>query len=277
MLEGRTIAIATKHKKENVIAPILKRELNLYSKVPNIDTDQLGTFSGEIERVLTPVDSARKKCALAIDHTGLDLAISSEGSFGSHPTVFLANANEEIVLMLDRKNHREYIGRSLTTDTNLSGAYVKNINEAYQFCENIGFPEHAIIIKDREEHFTIAFKGIQQIEEVKTKVFQLLKSQNSVWLETDMRACFNPTRMKNIEKATLNLVERIQSCCPQCNLPGFWKVEAIRGLQCKDCHRPTNSIKAHIYGCDSCKYEEVRNHHQPEKHEDPTYCDYCNP
>lgn len=51
MFAGRKLLIATKHEKEKVIAPILARELGVKCfVVSNLDTDELGTFTGEIDR-----------------------------------------------------------------------------------------------------------------------------------------------------------------------------------------------------------------------------------
>ena len=51
MFEGRRLLIATKHKKEQVIAPILEEGLGVQCFVPeNYDSDIFGTFSGEIDR-----------------------------------------------------------------------------------------------------------------------------------------------------------------------------------------------------------------------------------
>ncbi|ACC81642.1 conserved hypothetical protein [Nostoc punctiforme PCC 73102] len=54
-----------------------------------------------------------------------------------------------------------------------------------------------------------------------------------------MRAMYNPTRMKNIAKATHNLLNKISSCCPKCNIPGFEITEIIQGLPGEFCHIPT--------------------------------------
>ena len=46
MFEGRKIVIATKHKKEQVIVPIVKNELGLNVFVSqDLDTDIFGTFT----------------------------------------------------------------------------------------------------------------------------------------------------------------------------------------------------------------------------------------
>ena len=63
--EGRSIAIATKHKKQIAMAALLEKELGVTCIVSeNLDTDLLGTFTGEIERELSPIDAAKKSVCL---------------------------------------------------------------------------------------------------------------------------------------------------------------------------------------------------------------------
>jgi hypothetical protein len=49
LFKGRNLVIATLHGKEKVIAPLLEHALGVKIIVPEkFDTDQYGTFSGEI-------------------------------------------------------------------------------------------------------------------------------------------------------------------------------------------------------------------------------------
>lgn len=48
------------------------------------------------------------------------------------------------------------------------------------------------------------------------------------YAETGMKALYNPTRMTVIEKAIKKLIDKINSCCPQCNIPGFGITDAKR-------------------------------------------------
>jgi len=49
--KGRSVVIATRHRKEAVIAPMLERGLGVHCLVSHdLDTDRFGTFSGEIAR-----------------------------------------------------------------------------------------------------------------------------------------------------------------------------------------------------------------------------------
>jgi len=57
---GITAAFATKHLKEKIIAPIFS-QLEIEISVAKVDTDLLGTFSGEIPRVGTSREVVLKK------------------------------------------------------------------------------------------------------------------------------------------------------------------------------------------------------------------------
>lgn len=85
MFEGRKLIIATMHQKETVIAPILEKALGVHCFIDQtFDTDLLGTFSGEVERKLDPIATAKEKCLRAMRANNCDLGIASEGSFGAH-------------------------------------------------------------------------------------------------------------------------------------------------------------------------------------------------
>ncbi len=101
-------------------------------QTPNeLNTDQLGTFSGEIERVLSPIDAAREKCKLAFESTDIDLVISSEGSFGPHPSYFFAPSDEEYLVLKDWKNDFEIVVKTWSLDTNY-GHYVLGFPEPFE-------------------------------------------------------------------------------------------------------------------------------------------------
>ena len=92
--EGRQLVIASMHQKEQVLKPLLEASLKVKVAVADgLNTDLLGTFSGEVARIADPLSTARKKCELALELTGCDLAIASEGSFGAHPSAFFLPAN----------------------------------------------------------------------------------------------------------------------------------------------------------------------------------------
>ena len=87
---NRRLLIVTKHEKEKIIAPLFEDYFEVECAIPKtFDTDSLGTFSGEIPRKHDALTTLRQKCVEAMEVEGYDLAIATEGSFGSHPSVFL--------------------------------------------------------------------------------------------------------------------------------------------------------------------------------------------
>jgi hypothetical protein len=278
MFEERKLLIATKHQKESVIAPLFWEEFRNYCFTSDaFDTDTLGTFSGEIDRKEDALSTVREKCILANKATDCDLVIASEGSFGAHPTLFFAQADEELIMLKDFKNDIEIVAREISMETNFNGKLITNESDLLAFAEQINFPSHAIILKPEEKNFSKIVKGIDS-KDVLLKNYNELKQEfNSVHAETDMRAMCNPTRMKVIKKVTLKLIEKIKSLCPKCALPGFDIVSIKPGIPCKNCLFPTRSTLSYLYKCQKCCYEKELNYPRGIQFEDPSYCDNCNP
>lgn len=149
IFKNRRVVIATMHSKEKVIAPLLEAEFTMKCIVPKgFNTDQFGTFSGEIKRVKSPLETARAKAFAALLDCKETLAIASEGSFGPHPESPFITGNEELVVFIDLENNFEIIGRHFTEKTNFNHQKVENLNDLAEFTEHIGFPEHGIILKE---------------------------------------------------------------------------------------------------------------------------------
>jgi len=59
--EGRHLLIASMHQKEQVLQPLLESSLKVTVSVANgLNTDLLGTFSGEVARLTDPLTTAQK-------------------------------------------------------------------------------------------------------------------------------------------------------------------------------------------------------------------------
>ncbi|MCU0552596.1 MAG: hypothetical protein MUC48_24965 [Leptolyngbya sp. Prado105] len=266
LFKHRTAVLATMHGKEQAIAPILA---SIKIIVPdNLDTDQFGTFTREIERAGDQIEAARKKAFKAIEQTGLDLAIASEGSFAPHPAMPMLPANREIVLLLDLAHHLEIVGEAISLETNFSHRNVSNFEQAQEFAKKVGFPDHKLVIIDGE---TIT-KGVGDFE----ALAQLIKTASKpVQIETDMRAMNNPTRMKVISQATEDLAKKLNSKCPNCSIPGFSVAQVKRGLPCGWCSMPTELIAGELYRCQTCGFEQL--YPTASQVADPMYCSFCNP
>ena len=275
---NRQVVIATKHGKEAVMAPILEKRLGVkVSVIENLDTDTLGTFTGEIERTSVPIDTLRKKCLMALEQSNYDIAIASEGSFGAHPTAFFAHANDELVMWLDTKNNLEVVARELTTDTNFAGSAIESEKQIREFAAKALFPSHRLILRNGENKKDKIVKGIGEWNELITAYNELQEEYGMVYAETDMRAMHNPMRMRVIAKATSNLVDKLNALCPECQTPGFSVTKVLPGLPCRLCGQPTQSTLAHIYECIQCHFHNESKYPHGKKEEEPMYCDYCNP
>jgi len=276
--KGRPIVIATKHGKEQVITPYLSKAFGLDCFVTDLlDTDLLGTFSGEVMRLESPMETARKKCNLAMDLTSAELAIATEGSFGPHPSIPFIPSHEEIIVLVDRKNQWEFAVRKLATQTNYSQITLKSLDELDAFLTLAKFPSHALIVKKCAEDPSECVKGIVDETYLRQLIHSFIERFGQCTLETDMRAMYNPTRMDHIESLTKALVQQIESTCPVCQTPGFRLTEIERGLPCAYCMRPTRSTKVEIYSCQNCLHVEQRLPSHAMQKEDPMYCDFCNP
>lgn len=160
----------------------------------------------------------------------------------------------------------------------MDGGYVKSVEEALNFAQKIGFPDHGIIIKKSKYSKYGINKNIITEEDIVLTVTKMLKGifTKRIYIETDMRAHKNPTRMRAIEQATINLINNIQSLCPKCQNPGFVAVDTKKGLKCSACLLPTSLPIYEIHKCSSCNYEDKKNTTYGDS-ADPMYCDYCNP
>lgn len=278
MFAGRNLVIATKHKKEKVIAPILEKELDVKCEIPkNFDSDIFGTFSGEIDRLMNPIETGRMKCLKAIELTGCDLAIASEGSFGPHPTIGIVNADDEILVLIDKKNNLEFISRELSTQTNFNGNEIKSYAELKNFTKLVKFPSHGVILRKSKDAMDDIYKGITNKKDLKKTFDILMDKYTSLYAETDMRALYNPSRMAVIEKTTKKLIEKIKTVCPKCSTPGFAITDSKPGLKCENCKLPTRSTLLHILTCQSCGFNQEKMYPNNRFSEDPMYCDICNP
>lgn len=278
LFKGRTLVIATMHGKEKVIAPILERELGVKVVLPiNFDTDQYGAFSGEIDRALDPLATAKLKCIDACTTSNCTLAIASEGSFAQHPNLFFMPADEELLVFMDLQNDIAIKASLLSTKTNFNGDNFTDWETAKEFAEKIGFPSHGLIIRKKQKDSGEVIKGIKDWNVLEDYFCSFLKRFGAVFLETDMRAMYNPTRMEVIAQVANNLAEVILNECPSCNFPGYDVVKVNSGLTCKLCGLQTKSTLSYQYQCEKCNFSNLKMFPNGKAHENPQFCDFCNP
>lgn len=273
---GKKVVVATMHGKEKIIGKILKENFNVESFVPSdFNTDIFGTFTRDIKRSGDQLEAARKKGNAALEKTGADIAIASEGIFSPHPSFPFVSSNLELVLLVDKESGIEVRGHARTSDTNHNHKKVSSVEEVISFAKEIGFPEHGIIVRKSETSKKI-YKEISSWEELEKISKKLLSGffTKNIFLEADMRAHRNPTRMKAIEEAILDLIKNIKSACPDCNTPGFVKTKFLSGPPCSSCGLETDIPGTFLYECQKCNRKEER---REKDFATPSECVYCNP
>ena len=276
--EGRELLIATKHRKEQQLAPLLEQALGVHCRVlPDFDSDRFGTFSGEILRSGSAAETLRMKCIAALEESGLDLAVGSEGSFGAHPQAFFAAADEEWLMLMDRRHGFEMVVSLLSSKTNFGDHAVATEEELLLFARQKDFPAHGLILRDSRENPTEVYKDFESEKDLLEAFRKMKKNERGIWVMTDMRAMRNPTRCKVIAEAGNKLIERVLSVCSNCGRPGFGVNDVLRGLPCSLCGAPTDSVQSLIYSCDGCRRQEIRERTDGKTAEDPGFCGNCNP
>lgn len=275
---GRKLVIATMHGKELVLAPLFAEALGVEIVLPDaLNTDVFGTFTGEVERTLAPIDAAVIKCKTAIEQTGCDLAVANEGSFGPHPFIGFVTSDEELVVLVDAQCHLQIVAKELSTETNFDGRQCHSFAQVKAFAGQVHFPRHGLIIRKEKDSTSPIIKGITEWDVLEKEASAFIQTYGQVFVETDMRAMYNPSRMKVIEAAGKKLIAKIFSTCPQCHAPGYDVVDYVSGLPCSNCGTPTRSTLAYLYKCNNCNFEEKKMFPYGKETEDPMYCDVCNP
>ncbi|OQW71183.1 MAG: hypothetical protein BVN35_16930 [Proteobacteria bacterium ST_bin11] len=274
---GQRVALLTQHGKETPLREILDRSLGCkLEHISEYDTDQLGTFTRDIARAGNQLEAARIKARIGMALSGLSLGIASEGSFGPDPFAYMLPYNLELLIWIDDRLDIEVVATASGV-TNFSHQIVTDWQAAKSFAESAGFPEHYLIVRPGNEQHPEFRKGLSNWDSLRDAVNWALASsaEHQAFIETDMRAFANPTRMQNIRCAAEALMQKLQSQCPACGAPGFAKSGVVRGLPCEDCGQPTEEAKADIHSCVRCEHQTLISRAQAFAMAGS--CDYCNP
>jgi hypothetical protein len=274
--------LTSMHAKERVIEPILRGAFGLDLKVASeVNTDKFGTFSREVARAGSQLDTARAKIEAGFQSVSrARVGVASEGSFGPHPYIPFAAVGRELVLMVDRDSGLELAGYDVSLETNFGHIVTASVGEAIDFGNRIGFPTHGLIVAgckdDQPAPDLFLNKEVASQIELERAIRDAMTVGHAAFVETDMRAHKNPTRMAAIERATLDLVRRYNSRCPVCDHPGFDITERRSGLPCAWCGTPTFVIMTEVLCCQACGHRSERRATSVET-ADPGQCERCNP
>jgi len=276
--QGAYITLTTKHNKAEAVAPIFLDVLGAHVQEVTLDTDQLGTFSGEIQRQGTPLECVKKKCEWGMQEKSAYLGLANEGSFGPHPYLPFIATDQEIMYFIDKKRNIELTVIESTTKTNYQTAIITTYQELIDFAQKTLFPSHALILQPNDTiQSSIVYKGINNLDMLMKSFQECKKIGDQIFVQTDMRANFNPTRMNVIKKLSLKMAQRLASICPSCSTPGWGIVDTNIGLPCDNCSSETDLIQSYIFGCLKCDYKKIKLMPKNKRTADPINCTYCNP
>jgi hypothetical protein len=273
---GQRVSLLTKHGKEAALGPAL-REVGCSVRLSSgFDTDDLGTFTREIPRRGTQLEAAREKARLALEEGGARLGLGSEGAFNPGPMGLFA-WNVEIVVLLDAELGIEIVGRAEGPGHHLH-ATVRSEPELAAFASRALFPEHGLVVRpDDERGKYVAQEGDDWA--ALARAFRTAAERSTggaVFVESDLRAHRNPTRMARIAEAGRDLATRMVHACPRCAAPGFGRAARLPGLPCADCGAPTTEVLAERWDCVRCGASETRAV-SGGSYADPASCPDCNP
>lgn len=258
---GGRIGLATIHAKERAIAPPFRRLIDAKVVVPpNLDTDALGTFSGEVPRPDALVETSLLKAELVFRTMDVDCAVASEGSYGPIDRLPLNRGGLEIMAFVDRKRGIRMVETLTTHRTNWRlMTFEAGDPSVPHAVKSLGFPDYGVFVicGSVGGH---AVKDLATLDEVVAAVDrEARRSDNGKALvAADMRAHRNPTRMKVLRALAWKLARRLARLCPKCGAPGFGHVQSRRGLPCEICGEPTHWIDFEIDGCSCCGHAVAR-------------------
>lgn len=275
-----TIVFATNHGKVRAAEEPFKRVLNSVVTELVIDSDSLGTFTGEVERRGTMIDALKGKVQMARQATQERFVLVSEGSFGAAAGLGFISQGTEMLLLHDALTGVEVIEQHLSWDTNYATAVLATHEELERFLAAIQFGSHAVVlhphgISPRDS----VYKGITRKEDAE-HAFALSRSaspEGRVFVMSDMRAHCNPTRMKSIAACCELLVHRLATTCPKCESGGFGIVATVPGLPCASCGCPTQRARAERHACVVCHTHVEKPRSDGKSSVDPAECEFCNP
>jgi hypothetical protein len=279
---GRRAVLATMHGKERAIVPAFRERLGVAIEIANaIDTDALGTFTGEIPRAGTMQDAAVAKARLGMAATGIQIGIASEGSYGPHPSVPIIPAGIELMVVVDDERGIVVSDHLIDDAPVYRHIVTADLAGLAGYLDQIRFPDHAVIVRPNAvEHTTpLVHKGLRSKDALARAIAECVAwSRDGLALvQTDMRAHMNPTRMATLGRLAALLCDRLGTPCPACGIPGYGQIDTEAGLPCRWCGAPSGLVRHFIFGCVSCEHREKRPRSDGLTQADPRHCPECNP
>jgi len=258
--------LLTRHQKATWIASALAEADFQIVEHTGFDTDQLGTFSGQIKRKKDAKATAEHKAKLACELTQSRYGLGSEGSFFLHP---IANVTweQEFICLLDSKKNKAVFGVSEGPAT-VTAQTIESTEAVHDIGLYAGEQKWMWQDTAMKWHKALTLQDLHTLITDKKVTFPFA-------IVPDYRAMHCPGRQTMIAHAANNLVHRLMSVCPQCGATDFVYEKPQTGLPCSACSLPTTQAKGWWAECAECGYKNIKA--VSETHADPVNCAFCNP
>jgi hypothetical protein len=277
--DGRRAVLATKHGKLALLGPAISHAVGLDVVAAEVDTDRLGTFTGDIPRPHPPLETAIRKARLGMAATGSPIGLASEGSIGPDPALPLLISDCEIVVLVDDQLgiviHSTHVGYDIVS----ASTTAKAEDDLEEFLTRADFPRHQLTVRPNQGPVRPIHKGVADRHSLAAAITEAVaaSTDGAARVETDLRAHVCPSRQAVITAAAQRLAARIVARCPACATPGWGPVEVVVGVPCLGCGHPVEVPIAEIDGCVSCEYRHRRPLSDAPTSADPGTCQICNP
>lgn len=271
------VAVATKHGKLEQIRPHFATLKDFELVLAPIDTDEFGTFSGEIERQKSPRETVIDKAIAGAKAIGADFGIASEGTIGPHPQIPFINADQELMAFVSISRGIQIVEAYTSTEIVAHTQTITDETNLEESLSKFDLPQHSVNIVIEGEAHKEVIKGLSDRGEIlgileKARV----NPANTVKVESDFRAMSSPSRQANISRCAELLAFRLSSKCPSCSEFGWGKIGYEYGLACESCESMNDRVaNAEKLGCLSCNHVELRSLGSSTL--DPSRCEFCNP
>ncbi len=280
--DGDLAVLATKHGKLGSIAPELARA-GLVVQAADVDTDVLGTFTGEVPRSAPPLETAVAKARLGMVAGGIPLGVASEGSVGPDPDVPWLTVDDEIVVLVDDRRGIVVAGRHASSDVVAVSAVVgpgAGLRDRLRdLARQADLPDHAVTVVPSLGPPRPVRKGLRRIGDIADAVEACAAASPDglARVATDLRAHCCPSRRAVIRAAAADLAHRLGARCPACGSPGWGLAEVRTGVPCAWCGAAVGRVRAEVDGCPACGHRVERPVLPASAVADPGECARCNP
>lgn len=280
---GHAAALGTRHGKQAQLSVPLRGMVGIGVLAVDVDTDALGTFTGEVPRTLSMRDAAIAKARMAIDASGCSLGLGSEGTIGPDPQLPVLTSDRELLVLVDAGSEAIISASARDFHVVAASALLGPDAELEPFLARAQFPRHRLTVRPHgiepaQLPAELRHKGIDDRSALAFAIRACAEASptGEARVESDLRAHCSPSRQAVIARVAWSLGYRLTSRCPLCAAPGWGQVDSLRGLPCGLCGTwSPAAVRGQVLGCGQCGHQQER----PDGRlaQDPADCPSCNP